>query len=49
MLEDKTAKEGGAAKQLFQLSKILSPDLAITVRSFSGAERGAEKAVEWLE
>ena len=49
MFEDKTAKDGGAAQQLFQLSKILSPDLASTVRSFSGAERGAEKAVEWLE
>ena len=49
MFEDKTAKDGGAAQQLYQLSKILSPDLASTVRSFSGAERGAEKAVEWLE
>ena len=49
MFQDKSAPEGGAAKQLFQLSKILSPELARTVMSFSGAERGAEKAVSWLE
>ena len=49
MFEDKGAPDGGAAQQLFQLSKILSPDLARTVMSFSGAERGADKAVAWLE
>ena len=31
-----------------QLSKILSPDLARTVLSFSGAERAAQRAVDWL-
>ena len=49
MFEDKKALDGVAAQQLYQLSKILSPDLARTVMRFSGAERGAEKAVEWLE
>ena len=49
MLEDKGAPDGGAVQQLFQLSKILLPDLARTVMSFSGAERGADKAVAWLE
>ena len=46
--QDKSALDGGATQQLYQLSKILSPDLANTVLSFSGAERGAEKAVDWL-
>ena len=46
--QDKNAPDGGATQQLFQLSKILSPDLSSTVMSFSGAERGAEKAVAWL-
>ena len=49
MFQDKGAPDGGAAQQLFQLSKILSPDLAHTVMSFSGAERSADKAVAWLE
>ena len=49
MFEDKKALDGGAAQQLYQLSKILSPDLARTVMSFSGAEKGAEKAIAWLE
>ena len=49
MFEDKKAVDGGAAQQLYQLSKILSPDLAKSVMRFSGAERGAQKAVEWLE
>ena len=48
MFQDKNAADGGAAQQLFQLSQILSPKLARTVMSFSGAERGAEKAVSWL-
>ena len=48
MFQDKNAPDGGAAQQLFQLSKTLSPDLSSTVMSFSGAERGAEKAVAWL-
>ena len=49
MFEDKKALDGGAAQQLYQLSKILSPDLARTVMMFIGAERGVEKAVKWLE
>ena len=49
MFQDKGAPDSGAAQQLFQLSKILSPDLVRTVMSFSGAERGADKAVAWLE
>ena len=48
MFQDKNAPDGGAAQQLFQLSKLLSPKLSRTVMSFSGAERGAEKAVAWL-
>ena len=48
MFQDKNAPDGGAAQQLFQLSKILSPELSSIVMSFSGAERGAEKAVAWL-
>ena len=48
MFQDKNAADGGAAQQLFQLSKILSPELSNTVMSFNGAERGAEKAVSWL-
>ena len=49
MFQDKAAPDGGAAQQLFQLSKILSPDLAHTMMSFSGAERGTDKAVASLE
>ena len=49
MFQDKSAPDGGAAQQLFQLSKMLSPELSRTVMNFSGAERGAEKAVSWLE
>ena len=49
MFQDKAAPDGGAAQQLFQLSKILSPDLAESVMTFSGAERGEDKAVAWLE
>ena len=48
MFADPHALDGGAAQQLFQLSKILSPDLARTVLSFSGAERAAQRAVDWL-
>ena len=48
MFQDKNAPDGGAAQQLFQLCKIVSPELSRTVMSFSGAERGAEKAVAWL-
>ena len=48
MLYDQHALDEGAAHQLFQLSKILSPDLARTVMSFSGAKHAAWKAVDWL-
>ena len=49
MFQDKGAPDGGAAQQLFQLSKILLPDPASSVMSFLGAERSADKAVAWLE
>ena len=49
MFANPKAADGGGAQQLFQLSKILSPELARTVMSFSGAERGADKAVSWME
>ena len=32
----------------YNSSKILSPDLARTVLSFSGAERAAQRPVDWL-
>ena len=48
MFQDKNAADGGAAQQLFQLSKILSPELSHTVMSFSGAKQRAKKAVSWL-
>ena len=48
MFQDKNAAHGGAAQKLFQLSKILSPELSRKVMSFSGAEQGAKKAVSWL-
>ena len=48
MFQDKSAPDGGTVQQLFQLSKILSPELLRMVMRFSGAESGAEKAVAWL-
>ena len=47
-IADKNARDGGAAQQFFQLSKIFNPELLRTVMIFSGAERGAEKAVSLL-
>ena len=38
----------GEGKQIFQLSKILISELATTVISFSGAQDGPRKAVQWL-
>ena len=38
----------GEGQQIYQLSKILSADLANTVLSFSGAQDGAAKAVRYL-
>ena len=35
-------------QQLFQLSRIVSPELAKTLLSFSGSENGAAKALQWL-
>ena len=40
--------ENGEGQQIYQLSKILSADLADTVLSFSGAQDGAAKAVRYL-
>ena len=48
MFADKHTPDGGAAQKLFQVSKILSPDLARTVLSFSSTEWAAGKAVDWL-
>ena len=48
MFADKHAPDGGAAQQIFHLSKILLPYLVRTVMSFRGAERAAEKAVDRL-
>ena len=48
MFYDPNAPDKGASQQLFQLSKILAPDLARTVLSFSGAENLAQKAADWL-
>ena len=47
-IADKNARDGGAAQLFFQLSKIFNPELLRTVMIFSGAERGAEKAVSLL-
>ena len=48
MFYDANAPDKGASQQLFQLSKILAPDLTRTVLSFSGAENSAQKAADWL-
>ena len=48
MFYDAAAPDKGASQQLFQLSKILSADLARSVLSYSGAENSAQKAVAWL-
>ena len=45
MFYDANAPDKGASQQLFQLSKILSPDLAKSVLSYSGSEDSAQKAV----
>ena len=46
MFFDANAPDKGASQQLFQLSKILSPDLAKSVLSYSGSENSAQKAVD---
>ena len=38
----------GLPHQLYQLSKMLAPDLARTVLSFSGAEDSGQQAKNWL-
>ena len=38
---DPSAADKGASQQLFQLSKLLSPDLAKSVLSYSGSENSA--------
>ena len=48
MFFDANAPDKGASQQLFQLSKILSADLAKSVLSYSGSENSAQKAVDWL-
>ena len=48
MFYDANAPDKGASQQLFQLSKILSPDLAKSVLSYSGSENSAQKAADWL-
>ena len=47
-INDRNAPDKGAWEQLFQLSKILAPDLATTRLSFSGAKNSAQKAADWL-
>ena len=48
MFYDANALDKGAPQQLFQLSKILSLDLAKSVLSYSGSENSARKAADWL-
>ena len=48
MFYDANAPDKGASQQLFQLSKILSPDLARSVLSYSGSKNSAQKAADWL-
>ena len=48
MFYDASAPDKGASQQLFQLSKILAPDLAKSVLSYSGSENSAQKAADWL-
>ena len=47
MFYDANAPDKKASQHLYQLSKILAPDLARTVLSFSGAEDSAQKAKKW--
>ena len=49
MFHDPSAADKGASQQLFQLSKLLTPDLAKSVLSYSGSENSAQKAAQWLE
>ena len=48
MFYDANVPDKGASQQLYQLFKILAPDLARTVLSFSGAEDSGQKAKNWL-
>ena len=48
MFYNANAPDKGASQQLYQLYKILAPDLARTVLSFSEAEDSAQKAKKWL-
>ena len=48
MFYDANVPDKGASQQLYQLSKILAPDLARTVLSFSGAQDSAQKAKKLL-
>ena len=44
----KMFEKEGEGQQIFQLSKILSSDLATTVMSFSRAQDGAREAIQYL-
>ena len=46
MFYDASAPDKGASQQLFQLSKILAPDLAKSVLIYSGSENSAQKAAD---
>ena len=49
MFYDASAPDKGASQQLFQLSKILAPDLAQSVLSYSGSENSAKRRqTGWL-
>ena len=48
MFYNANAPDKGTSQQLFQSSKILSPDLAKSVLSYSGSENSAKKAADWL-
>ena len=48
MFYDANVPDKGASQQLYQLFKMLAPDLVRTVLSFSGAEDSGQKAKNWL-
>ena len=45
MFANMAAVDGGEGQQIYQLSKVLSAELATTVMSFSGAQNGTAKAM----
>ena len=48
MFANKAAVDGGEGQQIYQLSKILSAELAATVMSFSGRKMGPQKPCSGL-